>query len=441
MSIHLKRIVFFFCCLCVGLGCCFGNRVEAATGSKEIRIPAIYNQFLPLASREISGFVADGPLANGIGLGGVVIFDKTVQVAVTDIYGYYKFKAPALEYTLIPQKFGYEFLPPSFPIPANSDNQANINFGSQKLAMVTISGKVTWKNSSDVTTIQSNPLPGDNNLTVPAIMVAMEACAEDGSPCSRIVADVDGKYSIPVPFNWSGSVKPSSLGFEFNPEKITYSGLKVNKTLQNYQAPLSPVGSVYKITVSVRDKNGNLLPYDHRISINLDGTNHAKGSRYQYFTVPVRTSWPFSATQWVFSSIPSGWIGDIIPISPDYTFIPPSTRLEGIVTGDRTFHFTATPLKPIVFSGTIIWEAVYRQGNPAWPLPAVTINADARDGAPFSYTVVTGADGKYSIPLPYNWSGSFTPSSSGYFFSPATTTLYDLRVDWVQNFWVREFPF
>jgi len=193
--------------------------------------------------------------------------------------GYYKFKATALEYTLIPQKFGYEFLPASFPIPANSDNQTNINFGSQKLTMVTISGNVTWKNISDVTTIQSNPLPGDNNLTIPAIAVAMEACPQDGSPCSRIVADVDGKYSIPVPFNWSGSVKPSSLGFEFNPEKITYSGLKVNKTLQNYQAPLSPGGSVYKITVSVKRPGGALLPPSEKFIIWFNGINHANGSK------------------------------------------------------------------------------------------------------------------------------------------------------------------
>jgi len=79
----------------------------------------------------------------------------------------------------------------------------------------------------------------------------MEACSDDGSPCSRIVAAPDGTYSIPVSYNWSGSVKPSSLGFEFNPAKLLYSGLKVNKTQQNFQAPLSPGGSVYKITVLV----------------------------------------------------------------------------------------------------------------------------------------------------------------------------------------------
>jgi hypothetical protein len=521
MSIHLKRIVFFFCILYFGLGCCLGNLANADPppenplfrvfisiisneyGSRLISGNVFYNgsglggveilasspsyliretkteftgyykvqieqgvaytlkpqkdgfQFDPpfrlipkgpydiedqnftakLASREISGSI----FYNGIGLGGVEILANNIKVAETDGQGYYKTTLTDSAYTLTPRKTGYLFTPESRPIPADQSNYGNQDFTGQTI--VTISGNVTWKNISDDTTIQSNPLPGENNLTIPAIMVAVDACAQDGSPCIRIVANPDGTYSIPVPYNWSGSVKPSSLGFEFIPEKLTYSGLKVNKTQQNFQAPLSPNGSVYKITVLVKDQNGNLLPYDPRISIRLDGTNHAKGSRYQYFTVPVRPKWPFSATEWAFSSIPSGWIGDITPSSADYTFTPSSIRVEGIVTGDRAFTFIATSLNPIVFSGTIIWEAVYRQGNPAWPLPAVTINAVARDGAPFSYMVVTGADGKYSIPLPYDWSGSVTPSSPGFFFSPAQTTYYNMRVDWVQNFWVREFPF
>ncbi len=385
---------------------------------------------------KINGRVLD----NGKGLEKVEIYDGKKLLTTTNSDGYYETEENAgIDFTLTPQLFGFFFDPPVRVISGSQYLHEHTDFTAQKA--VIISGNVTWKNFSDVTTIQSNPLPGDDNLTIPAIAVAMEACPQDGSKCSRIVADVDGEYSIPVPFNWSGSVKPFSLGFEFNPEKITYSALKVNKTLQNYQAPLSPNGSVYKITVLVKDQNGNLLPYDPRISIILNGTNHAKGSRYQYFTVPVRPKWPFSATEWAFSSIPSGWIGDITPSSADYTFTPSSIRLEGIVTGDRAFTFTATPLNPIVFSGTIIWEAVYRRGNPAWPLPAVTINAVARDGAPFSYMVVTGADGKYSIPLPYDWSGSVTPSSPGFFFSPAQTTYYNLRVDWVQNFWFMEFPF
>ena len=347
MSIYLKRTVFFFCILCLGLGCCLGD----AKGDFQTFISNIQRDYSISPTREISGFV----LENGMGLAGVVIYDQTVQVAVTDKDGYYEIKATHFSYTLIPRKDCYQFNPPTIDIPANQYNQKQ-DFTAEKTGCITISGNVIWKNYSDVTTIQSNPLPGDNNLTIPAITVAMEACSDDGSPCSRIVAAPDGTYSIPVSYNWSGSVKPSSLGFEFNPAKLSYSGLKVNKTQQNFQAPLSPGGSVYKFTVLVKDEDGNLMIADQRIYLKLEGTNHAKGGLYQYFTIPQRTVWPFYLMECVFSSIPSGWIGDIIPTSAYYTFSPASIRLEGIITEDRTFTFTAKPLDPIVFSGTIIWE-------------------------------------------------------------------------------------
>ena len=288
MSIHLKRIVFFFCILSLGLGCCLGNRAEAAT---EIKIPGIFNQFVPLASREISGFVADGPLANGIGLGGVVILDKTVQVAVTDISGYYKFKGTALEYTLIPQKYGYEFLPSSFPVPANSTNQVNIDFGSQKLAMVTISGNVK------------------EAYTTHPFTATMEAYEEDGSLLSRIVTDVDGNYSIPVPFTWTGWVKPLSLqpGFWFNPEKIHYTSLIVNKTQQNYMA-MPPNEPIISGTLSWKYSTGDPIPI---VVIKFYAQN---GTYFRSATTGVDGKFTLS--------VPFDWTGSVKPDNIFYVFDP-----------------------------------------------------------------------------------------------------------------------
>jgi hypothetical protein len=313
MSFQIKRIVCIFCILYLGLGCCLGNRADAATGPYELNIPSWANQYIPLASREISGMVTDGPLANGIGLGGVAIFDKTVQVAVTDINGYYKFKATALEYTLIPQKFGYEFLPPSFPIPANSDNQVNINFGSQKLAMVTISGSVK------------------EAYTTHPFTATMEAYEENGSLVSRIVTDVDGNYSIPVLFNWTGWVKPFSLqpGIWFNPEKINYNSLIVNRTQQNYMA----------------------MP----------------------------------------------------------------------------------PKEPII-SGTLSWKS-----STSDPLPIVVIKFYAQGGSYFG-SATTGVDGKFALPVPFDWTGSVKPDNIFYVFDPAEATYSHLQADVVQNFKITKKP-
>ena len=48
MAIHLKRIVFFFCILYFGLGCCLGNRAEAVDPEPKNKVygPGILNQYI-----------------------------------------------------------------------------------------------------------------------------------------------------------------------------------------------------------------------------------------------------------------------------------------------------------------------------------------------------------------------------------------------------------
>jgi hypothetical protein len=209
-------------------------------------------------------------LENGISLGSVGIYDKTVQVAVTDSQGYYKIKATHLSYTLIPQKTCYQFTPQSIDIPANQYNHGNQNFTAQKQGCITISGKVIWKNSSGDTTIPSNPLP----------LVAMEAYAQDGSLFFRVITDVDGKYAIPVPVGWSGWVKPVRLGFDFIPEKNPYFNLAQDQT-KDYQAPGMFLND--RVTVSIRKPDGGKLPLNEHVRIDFRGIDHATGSHdYTY---------------------------------------------------------------------------------------------------------------------------------------------------------------
>ncbi len=52
-----------------------------------------------------------------------------------------------------------------------------------------------------------------------------------------VVADANGNYSIKVPINWSGSVKPVKSGVAyFTPSTKTYTSLKTNQAAQNYRA-------------------------------------------------------------------------------------------------------------------------------------------------------------------------------------------------------------
>ncbi len=423
MSIHLKRIVFFFCILNFGLGCCLGTRANAddnlmhrifigmifnnsfpAIGGRVIfngsGLPAveIFNevawdaqvipgkiylvavtdskgeyragfssnlyfiypekygyQFDPSGSwvshndgiqdftaykHTISGTV----LHNGKGLenveiyGDVYVKDQFVKklLATTNSNGYYETEENAgVSFALTPQLSGYEFKPPDIPIVGSQYLHEKQDFIAEKLAIVTISGNVIWKNHFN-TTIPSNPLP----------MVAMEAWTEDGSLSSRSVTDANGNYSLSVPDGWTGWVKPVLSGFEFWPERIDYNTLKENKT-QDYYAPsywgqtVPPTGHVYKITVSVKSPGGALLPPSEKFIIWFNGINHANGSKVycQIVTVPTNLG-ECSLSQ------PSGWIGDIVPTNfeggVNYTFAPAFYHMNEILTSDLTFSFEAT---------------------------------------------------------------------------------------------------
>jgi hypothetical protein len=309
MSIHLKRTVFFFCILCLGLGYNLGKRADAKDPPFSQFLTNAQRDFNWGPTREISGFVTE----NGIGLGGVGIYDKTVLMTETNNQGYYKFVATHFAYTLIPQKTCYQFTPESIDIPGNQYNQENQNFTAQKLAMVTISGNVKEAYSTH------------------PFMATMEAYKENGSLFSRIVTGVDGNYSIPVCFNWTGWVKPLTLqpGYWFNPEKIHYTGLKVNKTQENYMA------------------------------------------------------------------------------------MPPN--------------------EPII-SGALSWK--YSTGD---PLPIVVIKFYAQDGSYFR-SATTGVDGKFSLPVPFDWTGSVKPDNLNFVFDPEKATYSHLQADVVQNFKVSKKP-
>jgi hypothetical protein len=52
-----------------------------------------------------------------------------------------------------------------------------------------------------------------------------------------VVADASGAYSITVPFNWSGSIVPSSPGYTFTPASQDFAGVLENKT-QDFTAAI-----------------------------------------------------------------------------------------------------------------------------------------------------------------------------------------------------------
>ncbi len=60
-------------------------------------------------------------------------------------------------------------------------------------------------------------------------------------------ADGAGAYSVPVPYNWSGTVTPARAGYVFSPTSRTYSNVQEDHPLQDYTAIPLP-GVIYKVS-------------------------------------------------------------------------------------------------------------------------------------------------------------------------------------------------
>jgi hypothetical protein len=101
-------------------------------------------------------------------------------------------------------------------------------------------------------------------------------------------------------------------------------------------------------------------------------------------------------------TIPSGWSGTVTPSKTGYTFAPANRTYANLLANMAGEGYTATA---ITYS--------------------ISGNAGVA-GATLSYTggspVTAAADGSYTINVPYNWSGTVTPSKTGYTFAPANRT-------------------
>ena len=192
--------------------------------------------------------------------------------------------------------------------------------------------------------------------------------------------DLSNNFSLPVSYNWSGTVTPSKTGYTFTPVSRTFSNILADQPSQNY--------TVDKIRVSGTVTNGTGTSISY-----TGGTLSPDGSGYYEF--------------WISPN----WTGTITPTLAGYTFSPPSITISsGVVTPQTGQNFTAL-LSPIIsgkarvepngagLSGTVMNYSGTSNGNPS-----------------------TNGTGDYSITFVYASNETITPSKDGYTFSPASRT-------------------
>jgi len=104
----------------------------------------------------------------------------------------------------------------------------------------------TSKDYSNVTADQANQ---DYSVTATDITFSVSGNVgiagatlgyDDGTP-KTVSADVNGDYTITVPYGWSGAVTPSMIGYSFSPASRNYTNILAHQPDENYIATSVPL--------------------------------------------------------------------------------------------------------------------------------------------------------------------------------------------------------
>ena len=115
--------------------------------------------------------------------------------------------------------------------------------------------------------------------------------------------------------------------------------------------------------------------------------------------------------------VPDGWNGNVTPSLGGYTFTPPSTNYMNVTADETNQDYAATTVAApaVTISGTVVFIN---------PMSGVTVTLDNGGGV-----ATTNASGQYSIDVPMGWSGTATPSYTGYTFTPSSIPYTNVTAD------------
>jgi len=120
-------------------------------------------------------------------------------------------------------------------------------------------------------------------------------------------------------------------------------------------------------------------------------------------------------------TVSNGWSGTVTPSATGYTFSPASKSYSSVAADQTGQNFSISAVLISGNAGTAGATLSYTDGT------AKTATADG-----------TGA---YSFWVSYNWSGSVTPSATGYTFTPASISYSNLAAPQTgQNFTASSVP-
>ena len=230
----------------------------------------------------------------------------------------------------------------------------------------------------------------NSGVPLPGIIVA----ASDGQ---ALLTDASGNYSLNLRSPFTGAVGPTSPHYAYTPPTYSYTALAANMTAQNFNA--TPV-----IIIS------------GRVARNSGAA--VAGATVTFSTGQVATT---NASGNYTLTVPSPYTGTFSVFATGFYTAPVLRTLTAATLDQPGQNFTAT--NGVRVSGTISTATA--------PLPGVRV---AFGGAG---TVVTNASGVYTYYVYTGYTGTMTPSLTGYAFTPATRNLQNVNNAVTQNFTAR----
>ena len=298
--------------------------------------------------------------SSGHPLAGIPIVSNDGLSAVSNSNGYYRI-LPRYGWsgTLHPEDTTRTYTPPSRSYTNVRTNYSNQNYAGTLAAQFTISGRITDPNGAPLPSVVLNGLPGQ-----PA-------------------TDNNGNYSAAVNSGFSGTATPTKTGYTFAPPSRTYSNVSANVPNQNY------TGTLAQFTISGCITDPNSLPLAGVVLSGLPG-QPATDNNGNYA-----------------AQVSSGFSGTATPIKAGYTFSPPSRTYTNVTSNQLNQSYTGS-LSQFAISGHI--------ADPN-NVPLVGVVLSGLPGQP-----PTDNNGNYATQVGYGFSGTATPTKSGYTFSPPSRT-------------------
>lgn len=207
--------------------------------------------------------------------------------------------------------------------------------------------------------------------------------------------EVDGTYSMTLPYGWAGDISAQIAGYTFTPVSYEYDKI-VSKTSG---VDFTGVQNEIVITGHLTDSNSANLG---NVSMTATGTY---GSTGQDFSATSESDGMYSI------SVPYGWSGNLIPTRTGYTFSPASRTYANITSATTGADFSGS-LDTMLVSGTTVT-------NLGENLASVTVIATGTGSSTGeNHTAISGTNGFYSFSVPYGWAGTISPQLADYTFNP-----------------------